>query len=375
MKTIYSILLSSLMLAACSKQVDTTEQAVSNHENVITISKQQFENAKIETEKPEIRALSDQLHVMGSIDLPPDHRLSISVPLAGNISWLDLLPGSIIKKGQPLVRLRHSNYSELQENYLTVKSKLELAQVEFKRIQQLYNDKAVSEKSYYQAKADLDQLGASFAGIRQKLSLLGIKEEGISADNLNAEITLYSPINGYVSDVFATQGEFIQPDRSILELINPDDIHLNINIQESDIGKISEGLELTATSNAYPDSTYFGHILLVGKNLDEQRMIDVHAHFENKHIELIPGLFMNVTIETNKTKALSLPSESVVQFGAAQYVFKQTTPLQFEAIKVETGKTDHEFIEILSSFDSKDNIVTKGAYTLLMQWKNISEEE
>ncbi len=377
MNNTYFILLmiSLVSFSACSSKNEPAIQEETVDTPHIVLSEQQLQHAGIQTQQPEIRELGKTLNVVGTIDLPPDHRLSVSVAMGGQISYIDLLPGSLVKKGQALVRLTHISYIEMQENYLIQKAQLEVAEAEFKRISDLYEAQAVSEKQYLQVKSEVESQKARYQSIKKRLELMGFKPESLTAETIQSELVLHAPVSGYVSSVWVTQGDFVQPDKPIVELINPDDIHLNMQILESDLGLMREGLEFTASSPAYPGKEYTGHILLIGKQLDAQRMVEVHAHFDTFHAELIPGLFMNVSIHGGLHQGLSLPNDAVVQFGAVYYVFEQVSETEFKAHEVQPGIQDAGFIEISGTIDPEKSYVTQGAYTLLMHWKNAPEEE
>jgi cobalt-zinc-cadmium efflux system membrane fusion protein len=367
--------MSFALLTACSSKTEEIAQETTAESNQIGLTEQQLANAGIQVQKPEWRELGKTLDVVGTIDLPPDHRLSISVPIGGQISHIDLLPGSLVKKGDVLVKLQHISYIELQEAYLIQKAQLEVTQAEFKRISDLYASEAVSEKQFLQIKSDAESQNARYQSVKKRLELLGFKTEKLTAESIQSELIIYAPVNGYVSSVWVTQGDFVQPDKPIVELINPDDIHLNMQLLESDLGLLREGLEFVATSPAYPEKEYAGHILLIGKQLDAQRMVEVHAHFESFHPELIPGLFMNVSIHGGLHRAVSLPDDAIVQFGAVHYVFEQLSKTEFKAHEVNPGLSDAGYTEILSPLSMEKSFVTQGAYTLLMHWKNAPEEE
>jgi cobalt-zinc-cadmium efflux system membrane fusion protein len=90
---------------------------------------------------------------------------------------------------------------------------------------------------------------------------------------------------------------------------------------------------------------------------------------------LLPGMYMNAEIELNNNNAHTLPADAIVRFEGNQYVFIAINKNNFEMISVKTGTIENGFIEILDAekLVSK-NIVTKGAYNLLMASKNKAEE-
>ncbi|NCQ58983.1 MAG: efflux RND transporter periplasmic adaptor subunit, partial [Flavobacteriales bacterium] len=108
-KSLFLLLFGSFLSFSCSSpQVEAPK--VSEESSIITLSDVQLKNAEITTENPQIRELSDIINTLGSIDLPPTHRLALSVPIGGIVTEIDLLPGMKIKKGQILLTLRDMKY-------------------------------------------------------------------------------------------------------------------------------------------------------------------------------------------------------------------------------------------------------------------------
>lgn len=72
---------------------------------------------------------------------------------------------------------------------------------------------------------------------------------------------------------------------------------------------------------------------------------------------------------------MAISEEAIVSFEGANYVFIAGLPNQFNMVAIETGLKENGFIEVKNknTFDGKQ-IVTKGAYTLLMALKNKTEE-
>jgi membrane fusion protein, heavy metal efflux system len=372
-KSILLLLFGSLLSFSCSSQ--QVEAPITIEESsVIRLSDMQLKNAEIEIENPQLRELSEIIKAMGSIDLPPTHRLALSVPIGGIVTEIDLLPGMKIKKGQELVTLRDMKYLELKESYLLTNLEWNKIKSEFTRYKILKEQEAVSEKQFKEMESTYLQLEIKRASLKSQLNTLGIAPEKLNAENLNPNLTIYSPVDGYVSNIHISKGEYVNPDRPMLELIDPSDIHLTMNILESDLGKLAEELPFNAVSNTFPDKIYPGHILLIGKDLDENRMVEVHAHFEKEHPELLAGMSMNVTIHSKKLSVLTVSESAVIQFGAVHYLFIQKGTNEFEGIEVEPGISENGFVEIKTKLDPKSKVVSKGSYTLLMKWKNAAEE-
>ncbi|MFN5705704.1 MAG: efflux RND transporter periplasmic adaptor subunit, partial [bacterium] len=181
----------------------------------------------------------------------------------------------------------------------------------------------------------------------------------------------------YLPTVNFNVGKYLSSNDVLFELINPDDIHLNIQIYQKDIQALSIGQKVSAFSNEFADKKYDAEIILIGRDLNENKAIDVHCHFENENHALLPGMYMNVEIESSLHQSLAIPSSSIQRFENKEYLIISKDGSTFELVSIKSGSSDNGYTEILNASDElkKSKIVEKGAYQILMAMKNKSEEE
>ena len=376
MKNIIIALIGCLAISCQSKKEEAPTEAKSLNESVVSLTAAQLKNANLSTGVLEKKSISSVLKVNGQIDVPPQNMVSISMPLGGYLKTTKLLPGMHINKGEVIATMEDQQYVQLQQDYLTTKSRLSFAEKEFERQKELNQSQATSDKVYEMADADYKTLRITLSALGEKLKLININPNALSEKNISKSVNIYSPINGFVSKVNVNIGKYVNPADVLFELINPTDIHLNLKIFEKDITKLAIGQKLVAYTNNQPENKHKCEIILISKDLSiDEHSADVHCHFEDYDKTLLPGMYMNAEIEVKSTNALTLPEEAVVTFEGKEYIFVAVDKMNFKITEVTTGNNENGFIEILNgdSFSQK-TIVTKGAYTLLMKLKNKSDE-
>ena len=378
MRKYINIAIAFSILTSCgNKKTETTTTKERTSENEVELTDAQLKNSKIETGKIEQRSISSLLKVNGSIDVPPQNMVSISVPLGGYLKSTKLLAGMHISKGEVLAVMEDQQYITLQQEYLTAKAKFIFAEEEFNRQEELNKSKAASDKVFQQAKVEFTTQKVLVKSLSEKLKLIGINPETLTENNLSRSINITSPIDGYVSHVNMNIGKYANPSDILFELVNPTDIHLALNIFEKDIDKLFIGQKLMAYTNNNAAKKYPCEIILVGKDLTKDRSIEVHCHFEQYDKTLIPGMFMNAEIEVQSTNALVIPTEAIVRFEGKQFVFTESESKKYQMQEVTTSNSENGFTQIVfpNNFDATNKtFVTKGAYTLLMKMKNTEEE-
>lgn len=366
------------ILTSCgSEQTNTEVTTETLNENVVELTDAQLKNSKIEIGKIEQRSISSLLKVNGSIDVPPQNMVSISIPLGGYLKSTKLLAGMHISKGEILAVMEDQQYITLQQEYLTAIAKLLFAEDEFTRQEELNKSKAASDKVFQQAKVDYTTQKVLVKSLSEKLKLIGINPENLNENNISRSINITSPIDGYVSHVNINIGKYANPSDILFELVNPTDIHLALTIFEKDINKLFIGQKLMAYTNINPDKNYPCEIILIGKDLSHNRSAEVHCHFEQYDKTLIPGMFMNAEIEVQSSNALVIPTDAIVRFEGKEYIYEATGNRQFSMLEVTTQNNENGFTQITfaNNADKSNQIfVTKGAYTLLMKMKNTEEE-
>lgn len=367
--------LSLLILGCTSKKTETVTDAKTPNENSVTLSDAQFKNANITVGTLEKRSLSSTLKVNGKIDVPPQNMVSVSMPLGGYLTSTKLLPGLHIAKGEVIATMEDQQYIQLQQDYLTTKSKLYFATKEYERQKELNQSQASSDKVFQQAEADYKTLRIEQSALAEKLKLINVNPNNLTEKSISKSVNIYAPINGFVSKVNVNIGKYVNPADVLFELINPTDIHLNLKIFEKDITSLAIGQKLVAYTNQ-SDKKYPCEIILISKDLSlDEHTAEVHCHFEKYDKTLLPGMYMNADIEVKSNDALTVPETAVVDFEGKNYVFVQKEAQNYLMQEVTLGTKENGFIAVVNSEAfSNQSIVFTGAYALLMQLKNKAEE-
>ncbi len=365
-----------VLLAACGSKKEE-EKATPKPEvaNLVTLTAAQLASAKLETGKVEEKSISTIIKVSGKIDVPPQNMVSVSMPLGGFLRSTKLLPGMHIIKGEIIGVMEDQQYIQLQQDYLTTRSKLVYLEAEYNRQKELNQSKATSDKMYQQTQMEFQTQKINLGALAEKLKLIHINPQNVSEANISKSVNIYSPITGFVSRVNVNIGKYVNPSDILFELVNPDDIHLNLQIFERDLPKLAIGQKLVAYSNNDPKRKHLCEISIISHDLSPERTADVHCHFEDYDKTLFPGTYMNAEIKLRSQQSPALPEESIIVYEGANYVFVQKSTDKFLMTAIEAGTKENGFVEIMNSSSiAGKTIVTKGAYTLLMALKNKPEE-
>lgn len=84
------------------------------------------------------------------------------------------------------------------------------------------------------------------------------------------DLQVPSPIGGVVNKTLVDQGEYVSAGQPLLMMHDPDDLWVEANIKETDIGELRPGQPVAITVDAYPDEHFAGEVRIVGRAATSQ---------------------------------------------------------------------------------------------------------
>jgi cobalt-zinc-cadmium efflux system membrane fusion protein len=380
MKTIYTSLLTILILSSCGRNTTSTttkeDSTADVASNIVQLTKEQASLAQLELAPIQQGKMKGMTHLNGVIDVPPTGIASVSIPMGGYIQDINLIPGTFVKKGQVLATVKDPAYVQLQENYLATKAKLSYLQQDLDRQKTLLTQEAVSKKSFQQIQADYNTNAIQLKALSEQLKLINIQPENLTTEKMSSLVQLVAPIAGYISKVNINRGKYVTPSDILLEIINPNDIHAAITIYEKDIANFKVGMKGTITLTQDPNKKYAVAVLAVAHNINEDKTALLHCHFDKIPANVLPGMFLTADMVVETKDAVLIPIESVQRFQGKDYIFIQTSENVFEAKEIQVIQSNTAYVTV-SNADANawigKQIVVKNAYSLLGKMMNISE--
>jgi cobalt-zinc-cadmium efflux system membrane fusion protein len=351
----------------------TTDTAAKTNQDEITLTGEQMTNAGIETGTATTRQVNEVLKLNGVIDVPTQNKVSVSMPLGGYLKATKVLEGTRVVAGQTLGTMEDLQYVQLQQDYLTVKSRLEFTQAEYERQKQLNATKASSDKVLQQARQENESQKIQISALKEKLLLIGVDPAKLNETNISRSIAIKSPISGYISRVNVNPGKYVSPTDVLFEIVNASELHLQLTVFEKDAAHIVPGQQFTCYSAGDPAKKYEAEVHLVNPVIGNERSTEIHCHIKNTGKELLPGMFMTAELPLGKMETSALPDEAIVTWENEHYVFVAIGNNSFRMQKVSTGSTQGGYTSISGNVPT-GKIAIKNAYALLMKLKNSGEE-
>ncbi len=355
------------------KKETTATKAKPVEENTITLSPEQYRNAALQVGQPVQQKLSAILRVNGVVDVPPANTHTISFPMGGYVRSINLLPGMQLHKGQVMATLEDQSFVQLQQDYLTAKSKLNFDRADFERQNLLSQTESNSQRIVQQATTAYESQKVLVKALGEKLRLIGINPDKLSEGSLSRTVAIYAPVSGYVSKVNVNQGKYVAPTDVLFELIDPSELHINLRVFENDAQQLKPGQVVTCALNNKPDQKFRTRVAYVARNLDEDRAVAVHCHLEKPVAGLLAGNFVSGEIELDDQLVSAVPDGGIVNWQGKRYVFTTNDRKSFTLVPVHTGASADGFTALQTAVQGGE-IVTQNAYVLLTMLKNKPED-
>ncbi len=392
----YLMSLSLLISISCSKKDEGTvaEEHHGDEETVVELTDAQMKTADIVLGSMEKRQISGTIRVNGKLDVPPQQLVSISAPLGGFLKSTSLLEGSRVKKGQLIATIENLDFIQIQQDYIEAKSQFDLAKADYGRQQELAKDNVNSQKTLQQAQSNFKTWQAKTIALEEKLRVLNIKPADVEGGSIKSTINLYSPIEGYVTEVSVNIGKFASPTDVLFEIVDTEHLHAELIVFEKDVPKLKIGQKVRFTL-ANETTDRMATIYLIGREIGENRTVQIHCHIDKEDKEFLPGMYLSAIVETGGAMVPALPDEAVIDYQGKKYVFMLTEGhheehedrgqesgeehheegKHFEMVQVQIGHSELGYTEIVSSDSLKDTqLVIRGAYAILSKMKNAEEE-
>ena len=371
----YLIIFLILILSSCGRSEKSSAvespEAGSNG-NLITVSTSQFEQGGMVLGKIENIEFKEEIFVNGKIDVPPQNKAVVSVPLGGYVTNTSLIIGDKVSRGQLLLTLSNPEFVKLQQEYLETKEQLRYLEAEYRRHQKLFEEKITSEKNYLRSESDYKTAVARNTGLKRQLYLLNISPEQVEAGNIRTETSIHAPIDGSISQMNITKGAFISPATEIFEIINTEHIHLELAVFEKDILAIKEGQAIEFSIPEASDQVHRAKVYRIGSSIDENRRVVVHGHIEEStEFNFLSGMFVNATIIIRSKPQRALPESALVEIDERNYVLKLTNRSEdtysFQAIEVEVLDKQDGIVALYNetNFSESDQFLTRGAFSVM----------
>ncbi len=227
----------------------------------------------------------------------------VTAPCDGKIVYIYTENGSQVKAGKTIARIENVDLLLLQKEYLEANNEMELCSREYARQGDLTVDNATSLKKMETAKHDYQAAGLRYKSLRKQLILLGIQPDSITSENLQARLSVRSPIDGIVTSSPSAMGYFVKKGDPIFEIARSQELLIQLEIPEASIWQIQKNQKIVFNPVSDTSLTMEAYVYLTPKAVDPvKHTAIVVAKPLSANSNLLPGMSVKAFIYPRNSK-------------------------------------------------------------------------
>ena len=262
---------------------------------------------------------------------------------------------------------------------------------------------------------------------KRKLLLWGLTQEQVDAlvreKKTSDRITLFSPIEGTVTEKMVVQKEMVKPGEVLYRLANLESVWVYLDLYEHELPWVQYGQMAEIKSEAIPDAAFSGRVWFISPVLNEEsRTVKVLLNIGNADHKLKPGMYVSAVIRAEilangkaastgiegqwscpmhpqilrahagacpvcrmalvqipgtsvdakagvQLDPLSVPVTTVLDSGIRKLVYVEKAKGQYAPVEIATGPRTDDAYPVISGLKEGDRVVTRGNFLLDSQFQ------
>ncbi len=258
--------------------------------------------------------------------------------------------GKFVEKGQPLLTLYSPEMLASQREYL-----LALRSREIMKGSPLAGSAQQSDSLVEAARKRLELFSLNPAQIDE------ITRTGQPLTN----ITIYSPISGYVMARNAFPKQRITPETELYTVVDLSRVWIVADVFESESSMVAVGMSARIKPSYGAGKSFMGRVSYIQPQVDSTtRTLKVRIEADNPGMTLRPDMFVDVEFSAAMSARMTVPSEAILDTGLQKTVFVDRGNGYLEPRQVETGDRIGDRIEVTKGLAAGERIVTSGNFLI-----------
>ena len=325
--------------------------------------------------RPEVVKYEDIVVAVGDIDrttvitgkIQPRNEVNVKPQINGIISELYKEAGQMVQENEVIAKLKvipdMNQLSSAESRVRLSELNLKQAQTNYDREKTLFDQHLVSQEEYDQVLQSYNQAKEERAAAQDALEVI---RDGVSRSNATSSSTLVrSTITGLILDIpvkvgnSVIQANTMNDGTTVATVANMSDLIFDGNIDETEVGSLTEGMPLTITIGALSDYKSAATLEYISPKAVENNganQFEIKAAVAAQEgVTIRSGYSANAEMVLDSVRQVLFVPESALDFdGDDVYVRLKDAEGKYKRIQVETGLSDGVNIEIKSGLKAGD---------------------
>lgn len=310
--------------------------------------------------KADVQAVTGGLKLYGKITADNSRQAQVFPVVGGSVASVSAELGDHVTQGQVLAVIRSSEIAEYEKQRLDAQNDVAIAEKNLQVAHDMFAGKLTSEKDLLIAEKELQKAKASLQRINEVYRIYSIGK--------GATYNVVAPISGFIIDRNITQNMQLRSDKgeSMFSIAQIDEVWVMANVNESDISRISQGMEAEIRTISYPDKIFHGKVDRIFNVLDDNtKSMKVRITIPNPDLLLKPEMSATVSLKMREDKNLvAVPSSAVIFDKSRNWVMVYKGRDNIETRQVEIYSQYGDTTYIRHGLE-KDETVVSGNQMLI----------
>ncbi len=317
----------------------------------VPISSQQLQRIGVRIGEVRRKSVSDVIRTTGSVAVDERGLAYVQVRFSGYIQKVFVdSTYQYVRKGQPLFTIYSPELLSTEREYL-------LARESQRRLAR-GPDPTVARDA-----ASLVDAAA------ERLTLWGVPHREVArlraTGRVRQDLVIDSPVTGYVTQREALPNAYAEPGTRLYTVADLSTIWVFAHVFQNDLGRLKVGDRARLTVDTYPGRHFTGRVDFIYPEIDAStRTARVRLRFANPTLKLVPGMFVNVSLEVPMGERVVIPASGVLQTGTRQIVFVDGGDGYLEPRDVRLGAEVGDEYIVLKGLKPGERIVTSANFLI-----------
>lgn len=349
--------------AADSASAEKIVPAFVRQGNLIVLPEHSPLRARIVVQAVDARDMPRTLAVPASVEADPARTVNVLPPVTGRLLELKVRLGDYVAKGQVLALLSSGDFAQAYADLDKSRDALQLSKRALDRVRGVFDAGGSANKDVEQAESNYAQALDEYQRAEARFKALGGSAHGGDKARL---LTLSAPISGYVTNLSAAPGAFVNdPTASLMTIANLDSVWFTAYVPENSAAFVARGQKAALTLPAYPGEAFHGTVTFVSAVLDpDTRSEKVRIAFDNRNGKFKPNMFANAIFTIPQARRVYVPGSALLMNNDSTTVLVEVSPWTFERRKIELGNEEADGAAVRKGLSPGDRIIVTGGVLL-----------
>jgi membrane fusion protein, copper/silver efflux system len=294
---------------------------------------------------------SKEIAATGIVQFDQSRQAKVTAWVAGRIDRLHVnTVGAYVSKGRPVAEVYSPDLVSAQQEYLLAL-----------RSREQFKNSTIKS---------IAQGGEGLVGsARQRLKLMGVKDEQIATlergGEPNLRIPIYTPLSGIVIEKLVQEGQYVNLGDPLFAIADLSNVWVEVEVYENEFPFVKLGQAVSIVSQSYPGKPFNGRVSFIYPFLDPKtRTVKVRVELANPGLKLKPDMFVSALIKSPLGPTLAVPASAVMDTGKRQVVWVEKDAGMFEPRDVQVGARVGDQVQIISGLSGGEKVAASGGYLI-----------